>query len=273
MDIIKRGNKKGKIANIKFNNYNLIIFMIFFLLFSLEESKCKIIKLNLDSEILIIIKGPGNYSVLNKRNINGDKYFNYTPSEIYINGVARNRTNNFEYNLELEDNIITLKFNQPLKHCNWMFYNLNNIIEIQFLNFDSSNLTEMIETFGNCNNLVSLNLSVLDTSKVINVSGMFSYCNNLKSLDLSNFNTKEVINMGYFLSNCFNLISIDLSNFNTISVINMEYMFSGCSNLATIDLSHFNTSLVKNMNSMFSGCSKLISLDLSHLDTSSVMYM
>ena len=68
MDIIKKGNKKRNILNIKFNNYNLIIIIfILFLLISLEESNCKLTKLNHISKILITIKGIGNQTVLNKK--------------------------------------------------------------------------------------------------------------------------------------------------------------------------------------------------------------
>ena len=170
MDIIKKRNKKRNILNIKFNNYNLIIiFFILFLLISLEESNCKLTKLNHISKILITIKGRGNQAILNKNN-NGNKYFNYTPSEIYINNNTKNINDNLKYNLTLEENNITLIFNQSLEHCNWLFYNLKNITKIDFLEFDSSNLIEMIETFGNCINLKSINLSVLNTSKVRNMS-------------------------------------------------------------------------------------------------------
>ena len=94
MNIIKTRNKKGNIIIIKFNNY-LIIFVIFFLLISLGESKLKLPKINFNSEILIIIRGIGKQPILNiKKSNSNKKYFNYTPSEIYINNIFQNITDN-----------------------------------------------------------------------------------------------------------------------------------------------------------------------------------
>ena len=42
------------------------------------------------------------------------------------------------YNLEREENIITMRFGNLLTKCNIMFYNLDNIREIDLSKFDSS---------------------------------------------------------------------------------------------------------------------------------------
>ena len=167
--------EKENILSIKFKYPNLIILIILILKISSEESKYKFINLNLDSEIIIHIQGKGNQTLLNT-NKNLNLNFNYRPSEIIINNHSKNITDNFIYHLEKEENIIKLIFNVTLGDCNVMFYGLKNITRIHFLKFDSSNLTEMIGTFGDCQNLTSLNLSILDTSKVINMNKLFYCC-------------------------------------------------------------------------------------------------
>ena len=58
MSVIKYQNKdKENIFNIKNKNYNLIIYILFILIITSEESKYKLNKVNLDSEIIIHIKG------------------------------------------------------------------------------------------------------------------------------------------------------------------------------------------------------------------------
>ena len=46
------------------------------------------------------------------------------------------------YNLEKEENNITVVFDNLLTECNVMFFNLSNITKIDFSKFDSSKLLE-----------------------------------------------------------------------------------------------------------------------------------
>ena len=275
-----------KINNI-YNKYiidNIILFSIF-IFFSISSSKlslARIDKLKTDSEIILAIKGKGNQPILNNQTIRLydsllDKYKNYIfneiPSEVFINGNRTNKIDFYVYNLILEENIITIKFNKTLSNCNVMFYGLSNITKINFIKFDFSG-TDMSAMFRGCNNLISLDLSNIDTSSVTSMESMFNGCNKLISLNLSNFDTSSLINIIGLFANCSNLKSIDLSNFDTSSITRSTYcMFDGCINLLSLDLSNFNTKYITKMKYMFRGCSKLISLDLSNFDTKSVTDM
>ena len=51
-----------------------------------------------------------------------------------------------------------------------MFYDLNNILEIDLSYFDVSTVKDISYMFYNCKNLEKLNFSNIDTSSVLNMS-------------------------------------------------------------------------------------------------------
>ena len=153
------------------------------------------------------------------------------------------------------------------------FDGLENILEIDLSNFDTSKVTNMERMFNNMTNLTTLNLSNFDTSQVTNMSNMFAVTPKLTTLDLSSFNTSKVTNMERMFYGMRNLTILNLSNFNTSNVMSMSNMFSNMSSLTTLDLSNFDTSKVIIMNGMFSGMRNLTILDLSNFDTSKVTDM
>ena len=59
--------------------------------------------------------------------------------------------------------------------------------------------------FYNCYSLKNLNLSNFNTQNVTNMIDMFSGCNSLTNLNLSNFNTHNVTNMEFMFSDCESL--------------------------------------------------------------------
>ena len=192
------------------------------------------------------------------------------PQKIKINN---NNLEDFifqEYNLTEEENIVELFWEEDIIDCEAMFSGVNNILEINFSNFDTSKVTNMRWMFAKCQNLSSLDLSNFDTSKVIDMDFMFANSNSLASVDLSNFDTSQVITMRSMFSEGCNLVSLNLSNFDTSKVTNMEGMFAKCIHLAFVDLSSFNTSEVIDMDQMFYDCYDLVSLDLSYFITSRV---
>ena len=252
------------------------------------------------SEITITIIGAGDQYILNNKSLQIDN-INYTfsdiPDQILINGVLQNYKGNMVYNLEKEENIITMKFNNLLTKCNLMFYNLDNIKEIDLSKFDSSKVTEMVGIFYGCTSLISLNLDNFKTSSVTNMGSMFYFCIKLTSLNLNSFDTSSVTNMAQLFTSCNSLTSLNLESFDTSSVEMMTVMFSNCTSLKFLNLNNFNTTSVKsfhgifkycssllsvqigsfdtsnanNLNHMFFGCSSLISLNLEHFDYSSVI--
>ncbi|MBR5673531.1 MAG: BspA family leucine-rich repeat surface protein [Muribaculaceae bacterium] len=126
--------------------------------------------------------------------------------------------------------------------------------------WNTSEVTNMLEMFAFCYNLTSLDLSNFNTSKVTTMEGMFNEDYILVSLDLSNWNTSNVTNMNNMFHECNALTSVDLSSFNTAKVTAMYSMFDYCTSLTSLDLSSFNTSKVTDMRWMFSSCSKLTTI-------------
>ena len=155
---------------------------------------------------------------------------------------------------------------------------ISNLMQINFNNnFNTANVTDMMDMFKYCKSLTNLDLSSFNTSKVKYMgslyTGMFTDCSKLTNLYISNFDTSNVRDMGNMFYNCSLLTSLDLSNFNTVNVTDMHYMFYNCSSLTSLDLNTFNTSNVTNMDGMFQACSSLTNLDLSSFNTSKVKYM
>ena len=154
-----------------------------------------------------------------------------------------------------------------------MFDGMRNLTTLDLSNFDTSQVTNMSWMFANMRSLTTLNLSNFDTSNVKLMYSMFRGMSSLISLDLSSFDTSKVRDMQNMFSGISSLTSLDLSNFDTSNVTSMYYMFANMSNLTTLDLSNFDTSKVTTMSHMFHATPNLTSLDLSNFDTSQVTDM
>ena len=194
------------------------------------------------------------------------------PDEVKINGVIQNFST-FSYNFTQENNYVELIWYNNINNCANMFYGCSDITEIDFSNFDTSEVANMNSMFNGCSSLTSLHLSRFITSNVTSMTSLFNGCKELTSLDLSDFDTRKVTNMDSMFNGCLSLPSLHLSNFDTRKVTNMDSMFNRCSLLTSLDLSQFHTSNVKSMSSLFNGCRSLVYLDLSRFDTSEVIKM
>ena len=168
------------------------------------------------SNITLKIKGIGT------KNIFGS-FFSQYPDIVYINGIKRSTiTNSYDFNLT--DNIVELIWNNSINNCEYLFFDCSFITEIDFSNFDTSEVTNMCGIFSGCSSLTSLNLSNFNTSLVTDMSSMFSRCSSLTSLNLSNFNTSIVTFMYHMFSGCSSLTSLNLSNFNICFMVVHHYL-------------------------------------------------
>ena len=179
------------------------------------------------------------YFLDNSKEHNHLKELNNENVQLYINDTKKEFN---KYFIPEKEGIyeIKLKFDILVKDCSYMFYNCNNIININLSSFDSSKVTNMKNMFGYCYSIENLNLSSFDTSKVTNMEKMFDNCWNLDSVNLSSFNTSEVENMEKMFNNCFILKKINFSSFNINKVKNVCGMFYNCMNLNYLDLSFSN---------------------------------
>ena len=204
-----------------------------------------------------------NLKELNKLNV-----------ELYINNIKKDYK---KYFIPKEEGIYTikLKFKIFIKDCSFMFFNCNNLIDINLWNFNISHVINMCGMFGECKSLKSISdISSSDSKNVINMSKMFYLCVSLESLpDISNWNTSNVKDMSYMFFSCGLLQSLpDISNWDTTNVKDMSYMFNWCTSLKSLpDISKWETKNVNNMSFMFVQCKSLKSLqDISNWDTQNV---
>ena len=169
---------------------------------------------NYISEIHLVIKGKGTQNILNN-------YFNKNPSEVIVNGISKANACQKTCDLDEDINNVTIKFEEQIKSCSFMFLNLKNIIEIDLSNFDASEVNNMKWMFDGCKNLDKINFGNINTSFVENMDSLYKYCEKLRSINLSIFDTSKVKDMQYMFHNCKNLKYLDLSNF-VLSENNIE---------------------------------------------------
>ena len=218
-----------------------------------------------DSVINLVIQGNGTQQFLGNE-------FDILPTEVIINGVKNNSCTK-SCLLERDINNITLIFQDQIESLERMFKDVNNLIEIDLSNFDTSKVTNMFQMFSNCLKLISVDLSDLNTQNLCNISYMFINCTNLETVNYGNINISSLLYMNHLFYNCSNLKSIDLSKFNTSKITSMLALFYECSNLKSVNFGNIDTSSVKNMRALFYGCSSLININLSNFNTSKVTDM
>ena len=174
-----------------------------------------------------------------------DKYnfFEQTPpDQIKLNNQVLSKITD-TITLESKSNTIEMIWNQPLTCLRMMFYRCENIVYIDFSNFNFSQVNDTRSLMHSCFGLKYVNFSNADLSKVEDMSYMFSDCSSLEKVD-NPFKTYNVKMMDYMFSGCEILKSIDLTNLYTPFLISMNYAFSDCSELETIELPNLNNSLI-----------------------------
>ena len=227
------------------------------------------------SKISLKVKGEGYNTILGTdSNIDTNNNFNGMNFliEIKINGKTEATKKKMYYFNEL-DNSVDLIWNDNIDNCDNMFYECENITEIDLSGFITTKVASMGRMFFSCISLTSINLSNFKTSKVTIMSFMFYNCSKLTSIDVSSFRTSKVTKTDRMFSYCLSLRSLDITHFDTSNVNDMKVMFNHCSSLTSLDLSHFNTTLASSFKSMFDTCISLTSLDLSTFNTINIKDM
>ena len=250
----------------------------------IQEYKAWQFSKNKTNEIDIIVK-------INKDEINKKIYFldndesqipyhnnlkelNDLNTELYVNNKKCKYEKYIISGKEGEYNI-KLKFNMNLTDCSYMFLNCTNILNINFISFNTKNVVSMRSMFNGCN-LKEINLLSFDTRNVHNMRCMFAYCKYLRKLDLSSFDTNKVTDMSCMFKECSSLNSLpDISKWNTDYVTDIREIFAECKLLISIpDISKWNTEKVTDMCGMFKECSSLNSLpDISKWNTDNITDM
>ena len=289
INILIKNNKKLIISM----KYWIIIYFIFMVLINpiiTEKIINKNRKLQIGRTINLKVTGGLSIKIVNSK---------FNPNRIYINGV-KSSISKGTVNIENAGiNNVTLEYDQKKTNLDRFFQTIENVIEIDLSNFDTTGVTSMKYMFLSCINLRYINFNNVDTSYVSNMTSMFEDCRSLTSLNLSNFDVSNVIYMNSMFKGCNALTSLDLTSFrpklrkiqemfsgcksltnliipniDTSLITTMEYLFLNCTSLTSIDITNFNnTYSLNNMTEMFKFCESLKSLDLSKMVISNVKDM
>jgi len=253
-------NKKNITINNKifFFFWNFIIINLLGIILTKKANNSKRI---LNDRLTINMKVYGQ----NKTKIINSKYI---PNRVYINGIKSTIDKIGFITIEIDSiNNVSLEWDNKLVIIDKMFMDIENLIEIDFSNFDSSSVTSMKAMFLNCKNLQYINFDRFDTSSVNNMTSMFEGCSLLRSLNLSSFNTEKVRYIDNMFKGCGSINFINLTNFRTPSLKKIKELFYGCGSLKYADISNFDTSGITDMSLMFSNCGSLTSLNIKGINT------
>lgn len=103
----------------------------------------------------------------------------------------------------------SVKLNMPkaasLSDISNMFEDSTELTSINFINFDTSNVTTADSAFRNCSSLTSLDVSNWNTGNLKNAQGMFDGCENLETLNLKNFDMSKANSYNGMFYNCSSL--------------------------------------------------------------------
>ena len=247
--------------------FQLILILIIYEISLVNSKLVKIIR-NFNckfSEIKLIIQGSGTQNLVTTSSYSEAD----APSEVYVNDIQRSDCEK-TCSLSGTKNNITLRFENQMSSCYYMFYAQTNLIEVDLSNFDASKVTSMGGMFNGCTNLEKFTSGNINTPLLDTMSAVFSKCSSLTSIDISNFDTSGVTTMKELFRECSTLEKINFGNIDTSSVKTMEGLFYSCSKLISVDLSKFNTGEVTCMSRMFISCTSLKYLDLSSFNTQKV---
>ena len=256
----------------------LISYFLIFYFINIIYAEKTINSQNNKNIVYLKIKGTGFQKVVSNRR--GVQF----PDLVYINEKKSKIFKNEKIYIETEDayelkegnilyNNIKLVWNYKLVGCDYLFYGMENITEIDFSEFDFSEVVSVSHMLYNCSNLKKVNFGQINTSSLGDMGYMFSYCYQLKEIDLSKFNTSNVRIMQSAFSHCRAITSLNVSNFDTSNVILLQHAFFGLESLTSIDISSFNLSRVYDMGGLFQNCNSLRYLNFNAFNTSKIVYM
>ena len=181
--------KKKKELNYKEKNRKIINFICLLIMINLIMQVLSINKIYLIeykySNVTLKIKGKGI------KNIYDVSFFKDYPNEVFINGNKQNEIKN-EYNFVEEETTVKLVWYDNIVYGACIFCHCPDIAELDFSDFDTSDMTYMWWMFWQDNTITSLDLSHFDTSKVENMENMFDGCSSLQYINMKNFYTPEL---------------------------------------------------------------------------------
>ena len=222
-------------------------------------------------------------------NTNDDITFRFFIGDIDYKG---NKTYCFE---RAGIHTVIFEFKSKMKSLDGLFRGITNLIEIDFSELITEEITSMSSTFAFCSKLNKVNINNT-MSNLENLSYMFFSCESLNNVNLI-FDTSKVTRMDFTFYDCPQLVNLDISNFNLENITTARNMFafssklkeikfkentitnnleeiteifSHCESLEKINTKIFKIDKVKNLNYVFEDCYSLTELDLSNFQTRNI---
>ena len=221
----------------------------------------------------LTITGEGDYDVDPEKDAPEWTRFRWDIHRVVVDVKGLTSTRNMFKFCEF-DSIEFINFDtSKVTNMSGMFEDSPKVEHLDVSGFDTSNVTDMSRMFAGCQSVTSLDVTSFDTSNVTDMSGMFSGCQSVTSLDVTSFDTSNVTNMSGMFAGCANMTNLNMSSFDTANVTDMSNMFGSCEAIESIDLSNFDTSNVTNMSELFGLCYHLTEVNLEKFDTSKVTDM
>ena len=136
------------------------------------------------NNITLKVKAPGNKKIFcgNSNQLSTHHYREL----IFINQKKKDSVNYF-FDLNESLNVVKLVWNNKLNQMKDMFRDCPDILEIDFSEFDASEVSHMNGIFYGCTSLASVNFDNINSSQFIYLGGMFINCSSLTSVNLTNF--------------------------------------------------------------------------------------
>ena len=136
---------------------------------------------------------------------------------------------------------------------------LDSLVAFYAINWDTSKLHFLQNTFAHCSSLEYLYLEDWDTSHVDNFWGMFAACSSLKAIDgIENWDLSSAENMESMFESCMSLEDISfLSNWDMSNVENIFEMFRDCYSLRDASCLNWKFKKLKKGDNLFANCRKL----------------
>ena len=142
--------------------------------------------------------------------------------------------------------LVKIKFNTILTNIDFLFQYCDDLLYIDFSNFNSSEITSMSSTFLGDTNLQKVNFTSFNSSKVKTMDFLFAGCEKLIEVNTEFLNTKNIVSMSGMFIGCKSLRTVNLTNFDMSNIEDVGGMFADCPSLKAVDLTSF-----KDINYMF----------------------
>ena len=179
-----------------------------------------------------VIKKSNNKSENQEKNIIIAKYKINSGEEIQL--INDNNLDKENYEIELIDQNNRLRNLRSISAKNTFDFTGEITININFL----INVNSLAKLFENIPQLKEVNFTDFNMSEVTNMDSAFSGCSSLENVVFDGVDSRNLQTMNFLFKDCKNLKNVNLSPLNILNVVTMNSPFQGCTNLE-VNISSF----------------------------------